>query len=177
MDVTLSCHRDTPSGVASIHVAIEASAEGRLWLRYHVDALLRNIGLPDPAPSARADELWRSTCFELFARRSGRPDYLEFNFSPSSQWAAYRFAGYRDGMSELELAESPAIGLDASEGHLALEVALDFPCEWRDASLHVGLSAVIEETDGIKSYWALKHPADKPDFHHPDGFVLELPPA
>ena len=36
------------------------------------------------------------------------------------------------------------------------------------------LAAVIEATDGSLSYWALAHPSDKPDFHHPDSFVLEL---
>jgi len=44
----------------------------------------------------------------------------------------------------------------------------------------IGLSAVIEETDGTKSYWALRHPPGKPDFHHPDCFALTLgapPPA
>jgi hypothetical protein len=38
----------------------------------------------------------------------------------------------------------------------------------------MALSAVIEATDGTLSYWALAHPSDKPDFHHPDSFVLEL---
>lgn len=38
-----------------------------------------------------------------------------------------------------------------------------------------GLSAVVEETDGTKSYWALRHPPGVPDFHHPDCFALELP--
>jgi hypothetical protein len=36
----------------------------------------------------------------------------------------------------------------------------------------LGLSAVLEEQDGTKSYWALAHPpGGKPDFHHPDCFV------
>ena len=39
----------------------------------------------------------------------------------------------------------------------------------------IGLSAVLEEKDGTKSYWALRHPPGKPDFHHPDCFALELP--
>jgi len=42
--------------------------------------------------------------------------------------------------------------------------------QW-DASL----SAVLEEQDGTKSYWALAHPAEKPDFHAPDCFVARLP--
>ena len=37
------------------------------------------------------------------------------------------------------------------------------------------LSAVIEASDGL-SYWALRHPADKPDFHDADGFALLLEP-
>jgi len=37
----------------------------------------------------------------------------------------------------------------------------------------LGLSAVIEEAGGRKSYWALAHPQGKPDFHHADGFACE----
>jgi hypothetical protein len=40
----------------------------------------------------------------------------------------------------------------------------------------LGLSAVLEETDGIKSYWALAHPnAEKPDFHDSACFAAHLP--
>ena len=44
------------------------------------------------------------------------------------------------------------------------------------ASIRVGLSAVIEASDGF-SYWALRHRADKPDFHDADGFALLLEPS
>jgi hypothetical protein len=40
--------------------------------------------------------------------------------------------------------------------------------------LRLGLAAVIEDKAQVLSYWALKHPAEKPDFHHADGFVIEL---
>jgi hypothetical protein len=46
-----------------------------------------------------------------------------------------------------------------------------------DAGWRLGLSALIEETSGRKSYWALAHPPGKADFHHPDCFVHELSPA
>ena len=39
----------------------------------------------------------------------------------------------------------------------------------------LAVSAVIEETDGTKSFWALRHPPGPPDFHHPDCFALTLP--
>ena len=40
----------------------------------------------------------------------------------------------------------------------------------------LGLSAILEEKDGTKSYWALAHPeGDKPDFHDPACFAAHLP--
>jgi hypothetical protein len=39
---------------------------------------------------------------------------------------------------------------------------------------HLGLSAVIEEHNGRKSYWALAHRPGKPDFHHSDCFSHEF---
>jgi hypothetical protein len=42
-------------------------------------------------------------------------------------------------------------------------------------SWQIGLTAVIETATGEKSYWALHHPAEKPDFHHRGGFALSLP--
>jgi hypothetical protein len=46
-----------------------------------------------------------------------------------------------------------------------------------EANWFVSLTAVIEAADGTLSYWALRHPAPQPDFHHPGGFVLTLPTA
>jgi hypothetical protein len=36
------------------------------------------------------------------------------------------------------------------------------------------LSTVVEDREGRLSYWAARHPAGRPDFHHPEGFSLEL---
>jgi hypothetical protein len=44
----------------------------------------------------------------------------------------------------------------------------------RDSSWRLGLSALIEDASGRKSYWALAHPPGKPDFHHADCFAYEL---
>ncbi len=69
------------------------------------------------------------------------------------------------------MAEEPEIGLDASQGHFALEADIPLPA----GSLDVAISAVIEEADGTKSFWALSHPPGKPDFHAPSCFALTLP--
>jgi hypothetical protein len=49
-------------------------------------------------------------------------------------------------------------------------IAADAEHKWQ-----LGLSAVLEETDGTRSFWALAHPDErKPDFHHPDCFAAQL---
>ena len=51
-------------------------------------------------------------------------------------------------------------------------ITADAAHRWR-----LGLSAVLEERDGTKSYWALAHPpGDTPDFHHEDCFAAQLAP-
>ncbi|MDR0274459.1 MAG: hypothetical protein LBI48_03790, partial [Burkholderiaceae bacterium] len=40
--------------------------------------------------------------------------------------------------------------------------------------LRLGLAAVIETADGALSYWALSHPAARPDFHQRAGWTLRL---
>ena len=127
--------------------------------------------------AARADELWRNTCFEAFVRTSPGAGYYELNFAPSTQWAAYRFSGYRSGMRVATEISAPRIETQSSPECYMLRafLALDrLPGLPPDAGWRLGLSAVIEETSGRKSYWALMHPAGKPDFHDADSFVHEF---
>ncbi len=97
-----------------------------------------------------------------------------FNFAPSTQWAAYRFDGYREGMTAIAEIAAPRLEAERTPQTYALRAALTLPDE---GALRLGLSAVIEETNGHRSYWALAHPPGKPDFHHSDCFALELPAA
>ena len=173
MDRALIPHPDHPSpAAASVGVSI-ARGQGGLQLGFVVTGDLPRIVLPPPARPCRTEGLWRSTCFELFVRGEGEA-YLEFNFSPSGQWAAYGFDAYRAGRREWGLAEPPLIRIsqDPDAIRLAALVTPDLGPDPR-----IGLAAVIEDTSGTLSYWALAHPAGAPDFHHPSCFALELPPA
>jgi hypothetical protein len=72
----------------------------------------------------------------------------------------------------------PQIAVRSTESRLELDalVHLDsLSAIHPRASLRIGLSAVIEASDGL-SYWALRHRTDKPDFHDADGFALLLEP-
>ncbi len=171
----LICHPDTLAiTVESLEVGTERMGDGGLWFRFHLEGQLDALDLGVPKAAERTDGLWQSTCFEAFLRKQDTDSYLEYNFAPSSQWAAYAFQEYRSGISELAVDTAPEILLDASEGHFAIETRVMLPTDWHDTPIELNLTAVIEETDGTKSYWALAHPPGKPDFHHKDCFALDL---
>ena len=130
--------------------------------------LVAALRLPEPSGRARADGLWRTTCFEAFVGRG--EGYAEYNLSPSGAWAAYGFDAYREGMAPLEQ-PAPIIVTRQTPETVVLTADVVLP---PDADGRIGLTAVIETLDGAISYWALAHPAEKPDFHHPDSFILIL---
>jgi hypothetical protein len=163
-----------PSEPFSLEVAVRIKPDG-INLHYRLTGNLSLIRIPPASAPERRDGLWQHTCFEAFVQPESRAHYLELNFSPSSEWAAYHFGKYREGMAELNI-PAPAIEVKGTENMIELRAETSLPPEWITGRL--GLSAVIEEASGRKSYWALVHrPGDKPDFHHPDCFALDLSPA
>jgi hypothetical protein len=163
--------------VGSIEVDVRRLSPTMMQLQYRISGDVSSLKIPGRARPEKRDELWRHTCFELFFTLANA-GYYEFNFSPSLQWAAYRFKSYREAMADLELASSPRIQVETTPGALTLDVLIDMqgllPSE-ADGMHPMALAAVIEHRDGDVSHWALAHAASKPDFHHPDGFVGVLP--
>lgn len=164
-----------PAGVTEVVVDVWADTE-EVLLTFRVEGQ-EALQMPDLTMASRRDELWKTTCFEIFLQPVGAETYFEFNLSPSTEWAVYRFERYRDGMSDLEMPVEPYVDRgDPSEDYI-VEADIDLSAI-PQGQVRIGLSAVIEERDGTKSYWALCHPpGDKPDFHHPDCFAAELSPA
>lgn len=157
-------------------MSLDRGADQGLCLRYRLDADPEQLRLPvltsDPG---RADELWRHTCFEVFVAGHQSPAYREFNFSPSGEWAAYAFEGYRSNMTLLQLGSAPKTSWQRKRGQLELVATLPADALVTDENaLRIALAAVIEEQSGTITYWALKHPAGQPDFHHPGSFALEF---
>ncbi|MDV3258325.1 MAG: DOMON-like domain-containing protein [Sphingomonas sp.] len=152
-------HPDAPPG------AIQAVEGELVRTPLGATATFRAIGdvsrlvIPPPASPARADDLWQTSCFELFVGGEGS-SYREFNFSPSGAWAAYRFDDYRDGMAEAEARVSIETVRNARWFELVARIDADFP-----RPVQVGLTAVIEETDGVIRYWSASFAPGKADFH------------
>jgi hypothetical protein len=146
----------------------------QLDLTFFLNGAIDHILVPCEAPPRRVDGLWQHTCFEVFVRPTDGERYREINLAPSGAWAAYDFQRYRQGMTEADL-PPPAPTVTIGQDFMLVEAFVYVPSA--DFTWNVGLSAVIEATDGTKSYWALHHPPGKPDFHHEDCFALRLPPA
>ena len=149
---------------------IERNPSG-LDLSFSIQGEMRKLRIPEPRAPRIAERLWQHTCCEMFVSRQGEAGYHEFNFSPSGEWAAYAFTGYRAGAMLRDGTLDPRISVSQSATRLVLD------CRVRAAAsgnLRLALSAVIEELDGRLSYWALRHAPGKPDFHHRDAFALEI---
>jgi hypothetical protein len=173
---TLTAHSSTPNGaVRSVCVQVRAEEPDILAFEYSLVADISRVRVPPSGVGGRADALWKHTCFEAFVASTDASGYHEFNFSPSLDWAIYRFSDYREGMSSAEIGQAPKISVRRGDDQLELHsaVRLSGLADLRDARhLRIALAAVIEDEDGRLSYWGLRHPSGKPDFHHPSGFAL-----
>ncbi len=176
---SLRLHPDSRCMAATdIDVVVGRPRPNGLVLRYLVTGNLSDLRLPSVTAPARGDELWRHTCFEAFVRASASAAYYELNFSPSTRWAAYRFSDYRSGMEIANEMGPPQVEVRSNGTRFELHASLEMghlPGLPPDEDWRLGVAAVIEETSGRKSYWALAHPPGQADFHHSDGFAHKLP--
>jgi hypothetical protein len=173
-ETALQCHPLSEQGfVDRITVQVDDPEDGRLQIKHTLYGLIDEIRFAEITQPERTDGLWKDTCFELFCGPADDGGYVEFNFAPSGQWAAYAFTGYREGMTELAC-PPPHIDCMAGEGMFEMTVTLDVPESLRTVDVMAGLSAVIADKQGRTAYWALAHPPGKADFHHKDCFALQL---
>jgi hypothetical protein len=179
--LNLLCHPWSATDVVrAIRVSVSWSADDVLAFTFSIDGDLARIRVPPPRPPCVAHQLWEHTCVEAFVAVDGAPGYHELNFAPSGEWAGYAFGAYREiaGLADPGLA--PGISVRTAPDRLDLDAHIALvrlSPKYPRAPLHLGLSAVIETSDGTLSYWALRHPVGKPDFHHTDAFALRLEPG
>ena len=174
LSAVLTAHPSSPcDAIRRLEAGLEtAKVPGELGIRFRMVGDISRIRLPPAELARRRDGLWQHTCFEVFLRPDGSDAYHEFNFAPSGDWAAYDFTAHREGRADADVS-APYIRVEDNMTWWALgaTIPVDAGRQWQ-----LGLSAILEERDGTKSYWALAHPAgDKPDFHDPACFTAHLP--
>jgi hypothetical protein len=151
-----------------------------LEIAYQLQGDLAQLSLPAPARQPeRRDLLWQTTCLELFLARQGANGYWEFNLSPAGHWNVYRLEGYRQGLTpEPAYQQLPFQVEQHGQAFTTQQLTLTLRCPLPPglrSGLEVGITAVIQLSDGALSHWALHHPAAEADFHHRGGFTLQVP--
>jgi hypothetical protein len=163
-----------PSRVTGVEARLIGLDSSWLRVRWRVEGS-QSLVVPAFAGRGRADDLWRTTCFELFLRPGGGDAYVELNLSPSERWAAYDFRAYRDGMQDRAASREPDCTLRVGSSFAIFDAAIPRDL-LPELPVAANFAAVIEEEGGAISYWALAHPNSKPDFHDPACFTAELAP-
>ena len=166
-----------PASVSSVTARIIGRDANWLRVRWRLEGV-QNLMVPKFAGRGRADGLWQTTCFEIFVKPKGGTSYVEFNLSPSERWNAYIFDAQRSGMRELPMDREPDCTIRLGSSFAIFDAAIpadaipSVDCDY-------ALTCVVEEQGGTKSFWALCHAGDAPDFHEPACFTGELaaPPA
>lgn len=198
MQIPLHCHPTTPDpSVQSLTASAKYAANGDLHFSFDLSGDLSAMQILSAGPSIRADHLWQHTCFEAFISVVGETAYHEFNFSPDGRWAVYAFTAYRqpdrvadkaaDSWADRANPPAPEITLRTLPNCLQLSAVLRpglLPSGLCGKTLAIGLSAIIETRADRRrpgtpplSYWALRHPAERPDFHDRRAWVLRLAPS
>jgi hypothetical protein len=169
----LCCHQAIPcEDVRAIRVIVSRTSD-ELELGFQLDGNISRLRLTAQSNA----ELWQHTCFEALVAIEGEAAYHEFNFAPSSACRIYAFRGYRDPAPLTKVLHWPVVVVSTTDERLELDtriVLTDLSAIYSQSPLRLSLSAVIESWNGSLSYWALHHPAGKPDFHHADAFALRL---
>ena len=139
---------------------------GEHWQLCYQIVTTAALVLPPPAAAPEfRDNLWQHTCCEaFFARADG--SYREYNLSPSGHWAAYDFRATRTGQTPRTDIPAPAIVCAPRADGFRLTTRLPVDAQ----ATRFALSLVLETQEGQCFHLALAHPAEKPDFHHPEAF-------
>ena len=151
-----------------------AIANGTLRIEYEISGLDHPAILPAPSPKpTRRLQLWQHTCFELLWGPLDHPNYWELNASPAGHWNILALADYRRGMTEEPRIAARIIAQCRPQG-LSLSctvpiAALEYPGPYRLAP-----AAIIRLAGGERTFWAIHHPGEAPDFHHPLSFTLTI---
>ena len=145
-----------PDAVSSVSCGVSWRNAGEWVFSFNVAEPPEALRLPKPVAAARADDLWATTCFELFVRRPGERSYIEFNFSPSGRWAAYAFDDYREGRRDLDIA-APRI-MTSDPGQFAQASLAQLEALGIDPETARSMAEAISPGDGPISQFALTTP-------------------
>jgi hypothetical protein len=163
------------SPVSDFQVEGDLKIEGSKWIfSFHLrdsQSVLREGPVDGEWTNwPRADELWKTTCFEAFFGVAGDSKYWELNLSPSKKsWNLYKFEDYRSPQPPTPSKDFELIKVLATSS--TLEAEFNSKLNWKSVEASL---AVVVRTETATHYFALAHAGPKPDFHLRKSFILKM---
>ena len=147
-----------------------------IQINYQILGNVGNVLFPQTsATPRRKNQLWETTCFELFIAESQNSAYWEYNLSPSKDWAVLRFTDYRENKTDdFAISNIDIVTKIDNTRHFQLNSSLPLPDNLIGHDLCVGISAVIQDNSDNIYYYALRHCNQQPDFHDRNSFSITL---
>lgn len=152
----------------NVEANLSKQSEKLLRVEFNIEGptdLIRWPMLSDRSPQ-RKDELWKTTCLEVFIScgKENFGTYHEFNCATNGDWNAYDFSSYRQGMTASPNLSVAVKQIQSTRMHRTFAIEID------GISTHeikaYNLTMVMEFTNQEKSYWAAQHPLANADFHN-----------
>lgn len=110
-----------------------------------------------------------------FSKPVMRPSAWDFKVSPNQTWSVSRFENYRKSPQSVQNIKTVSYSMMSTPKALHTLLKIDLTkLMLPNQALAIGISAVTRQRDNLLAHWALNHPNDTPDFHHPDSFSLSL---
>ncbi len=121
----------------------------------------------------RQNDLWKSTCFELFLSELGEKSYWELNFSVDGAWNLYRFDEYRRPQPPKESLDFQLIDLQWEFSKLKIRLKIPDHLKALEACLCSVIQLQSNELHYFSSYHVDSRSA-RPDFHRRENFTIPL---
>jgi len=154
--------------IKSFEVLFEV-IENEYLLTYSICGDISEIIIPVieyiPKSYKRHDELWKTTCFELFLGSKKHRKYIEVNLSSDYKYNIYSFDDYRSNMKEERSMILKSIKNNIAKQKLTLNYILKSKKVININDLRFNITAVIKYKNQKIEYWAINHNKEKADFH------------
>lgn len=145
------------------------------------ELIIWNKSSEESSKNTRLNLLWQKTCFEMFFRCSQRSEYYEININELGEWNVYHFHNYRNPAPPQPEPNAQLINFvfdqnrfELNKFEISAEIQIkDFFKKQKADDLELNLTAIIKQSDGTTSYWAVQHAQSQPDFHHQESFILK----
>ena len=129
-------------------------------------AYVINSKLENEEKIERKDELWKSTCFELFIANSPSEEYYEINISPFGEWNIYHLNAYKVGFKEFREVSKPIIKMTKENYKYRLSFEIEFNQRiFNNEGLSFNLATIILDKNNLRHFYSIC-PRKTADFHN-----------